>query len=141
MARPRTSHKINQRELNAILSSPSGGVAKDLFRRGKKVEGAAKKNLQRPPRRVDTGLLRSSINTQLVNLGGKMAVRIGTNVFYAIYVHEGTGIYGPKGAYITPKTATYLSWKVKGGKRVFALKVKGMKPNPFLKDALKAAKD
>ena len=136
----RSSHKLDHKQITAILASPSGAVAKDLFRRGKKVEGQAKKNLQRPPKRINTGYLRSSIHTELVSLGGKPAVRIGTNVYYAIFVHEGTGIYGPKGKMIEPQTAKYLSWKTKGGKRVFALKVKGMRPNPFLKDAISAAK-
>lgn len=124
-----------------MLTSPDGAIAKDLFRRGKKVEARAKLNLQRPPQRVDTGTLRSSISTQLLTIGGKPAVRVGTNVYYALYVHDGTGIYGPKGTYITPISAKYLSWKLKNGKRVFALRVRGMEPNPFLKDAVMAAKD
>jgi len=135
-------HQSNSRILAAYLSSPAGPVAKDLFRRGKKVEAKAKKNLDnRSPRRVDTGRLRSSITTQLLNVGGKPVVRVGTNVYYALWVHDGTGIYGPKGTYIYAKRAKYMSWKTKGGKRVYAVKTKGMKPNPFLKDAVMAAKD
>jgi hypothetical protein len=126
--------------LHALLQSPNGGVAKDLFRRGKKVETKAKQNLQRAPRRVDTGLLRSSINTQLTNEGGHLSVRVGTNVYYALFVHDGTGIYGPKGSYIYPHSAKMLSWKTKGGKRIYAVRVKGMKPNRFLADAVSAAK-
>lgn len=135
------NHKVHQQTVKAILQSPSGGVAKDLFRRGKKVESAAKRNLQRPPRRINTGYLRSSIHTQLITGAGAPYVVVGTNVWYAVLVHDGTGIYGPKGTYIVPKVAKALSWRVKGGKRIFALKVKGMRPNPFLKDALPAAKD
>lgn len=134
-------HIRDKRALQAMLTSPDGAIAKDLFRRGKKVEARAKLNLQRPPQRVDTGTLRSSISTQLLTIGGKPAVRVGTNVYYALYVHDGTGIYGPKGTYITPISAKYLSWKLKNGKRVFALRVRGMEPNPFLKDAVMAAKD
>lgn len=141
MANARVRHHINQQALQILLTSPSGGIAKDLFRRGKNVEAAAKRNLERPPRRVDSGLLRSSIHTELITLGGKLSVRVGTNVYYAIYVHEGTGIYGPKGSYIYPKSASVLSWSTKGGKKVFAMKTKGMRPNPFLKNAMKAAKD
>lgn len=124
-----------------MLSSQTGAVAKDLFRRGKKVEAKAKQNLGRFPRRIDTGALRSSINTQLLSLGGMPAVRVGTNLYYAMWVHDGTGIYGPKGSRIYPRTAARLSWRVKGGKRVFALSVKGMQGNPFLKDAVDAARD
>lgn len=133
-------HHVDLTALHAILSSPQGGVAKDLFRRGKKVETRAKLNLSRSPRRVDTGLLRSSINTQLVSQGGKISVRVGTNVVYALFVHDGTGLYGPKGAYIYPKTSKYLSWKTKNGKQIYVKRTRGMKPNRFLADAIDAAK-
>lgn len=142
MGATRVHHQSNPQTLAAYLSSPAGPIAKDLFRRGKKVEAKAKRNLNdRSPRRVDTGHLRSSINTQLLNVSGKPVVRVGTNVFYAVFVHDGTGIYGPKGTYIYPKRAKYMSWKSKGGKRVFAVRTKGMKPNRFLADAVMAAKD
>lgn len=133
-------HHLDLTALHAILSSPQGGVAKDLFRRGKKVESRAKQNLERNPRRVDTGLLRSSINTQLVSEGGRISVRVGTNVVYGLYVHEGTGLYGPKGAYIYPKNKKYLSWVPKSGGRIFARRTRGMRPNRFLADAIDAAK-
>lgn len=135
----KVTHKVDVTALNAILASPSGAVAKDLFRRGKKVEAAAKRNLERDPRRINNGTLRSSINTRLITVGGQLAVQVGTNLYYAIYVHNGTGIYGPKGTVIRPLTAKALRWRGKGG-YVFATYVKGMKPNPFLKDALIAAK-
>lgn len=134
-------HVSHPAVLQALLKSPSGGVAKDLFRRGKKIEARAKLNLERTPRRIDTGTLRSSINTQLFTLNGFPAVQVGTKIQYAIYVHEGTGIYGPKGQLIFPVNAKFLSWKKKGGGRVFARFVRGMKPNPFLRDAVDAAKD
>lgn len=137
----RTSHKLNRQQIAFILASSAGPVAKDLFRRGKNVEGAAKKNLSRSPQRIDTGRLRSSIDTQLYSLGGMTVVRVGTNVFYALFVHDGTGIFGPKGTYIYPKTAPWLTWKNKKGQWQVAHRVKGMRPNPFLKNAVKAAKD
>lgn len=137
----RIRHVKDQAGLNAILTSPTGGVAKDLFRRGVKIQNRAKKNLEREPRRIDTGNLRSDIHVQLLSFGGKPAVRVGFNLFYGIYVHDGTGIYGPTGTPITPKIAKVLRWKSKKGKIMFAHQVKGMRPNPFLKDAVIAAKD
>ena len=134
-------HVQDPAALRLLLQSPKGGIAKDLFRRGKKVEGRAKLNLERTPRRIDTGTLRSSIHTTLFTVNGQPAVQVGTNLEYAIYVHEGTGIYGPKGMPIYPTTAKMLSWIPKKGKRVFARFVRGMRPNPFLKDAVTAAKD
>lgn len=134
-------HVADPQALHALLTSPSGAVAKDLYRRGIKVQAKAKLNLQRSPRRIDTGTLRSSIQVQLLTIGGQPVVRVGTNLFYAIYVHDGTGIYGPKGVPIRPKTAKILAWRSRTGKKIFAHQVKGMKPNPFLRDAVSAAKD
>lgn len=141
MATANVRHVHNRAALTALLRSTNGAVAKDLFRRGKKVEGKAKRNLSRAPKRIDTGHLRSSIHTTLVTVSGLPAVQVGTKVFYAVFVHEGTGIYGPTGQPIRPVTARVLSWKAKNGKRVFAREVKGMQPNPFLRDAMDAAKD
>jgi hypothetical protein len=135
------THHLNFNEIHLLLTSPTGGIAKDLIRRGKKVESTAKRNLENAPRRVDTGLLRSSINTQLLTVGGSLVVRVGTNVYYAIWVHNGTGIHGPVGAFIRPKHASVLRWRKHHGNAVFAKRSQGMKPNPFLKKAIIAAKD
>lgn len=43
--------------------------------------------LEHAPRRVDTGNLKNSINGQVVD---NNTVVVGTNVKYAIYVHQGT---------------------------------------------------
>lgn len=90
---------------------------------GIQAASAAREELQKSPKRIDTGLLRNSITHALDGHGaaigsykadnasqysgkipepgtytgkaekepdGKMAVYVGTNVNYAIYVHEGT---------------------------------------------------
>lgn len=80
------------------------------------IEGEAKEELENSPRRIDTGLLRNSItyavdgeapaiSTYSADSGGESgsysgtapkekgndrSVMIGSNVSYAIYVHEGT---------------------------------------------------
>jgi len=88
---------------------------------------------------------------------GLPAAVIGTNLEYGLFVHEGTGIYGPRRAPIRPKRARWLRWPVKnnayrltGGNRryqggataryAFAKKVKGVPPRPFLRQALRAAR-
>lgn len=43
--------------------------------------------LENPPRRVDTGRLKNSIKGEVEN---NDTVVVGTNVEYALYVHEGT---------------------------------------------------
>ena len=55
---------------------------------GLHIEGESKEELENTPRRIDTGNLRNSINYQVDEK--EKAVYIGTNVEYAIYVHEGT---------------------------------------------------
>lgn len=126
--------------MQAILASPSGGLAKDMAKRAILVTNKAKKNLENTPRRVDTGLLRASIHWEFVTKGGLPGVRIGTNVTYARYIHDGTGIYGPNGAPIMPSSSKYLVFTPHGAARpVFAKQVKGIKPNRFLADALPAA--
>jgi hypothetical protein len=140
---------FNDTQLNYILSSPKGAVAKDLLKRGKRVETRAKLNLSGAtgsgPRRIDTGKLRASIGVELIVGFKSMAVRVGTNVYYARWVHDGTGLYGPHHMLILPKTAKVLRFKSriasgKGKKRgwVYAKSVKGMRSNPFLAKALPA---
>jgi hypothetical protein len=132
-----------------MLKSPAGAVAKDLIKRGKRVESRAKRNLTgtgTSPRRINTGHLRASINTNLLMRPQGLAVRVGTGVSYAIYVHNGTGLYGPKHTLIRPRFSKVLVFrsKIYGAKKgkyaglVFARYTRGMKPNPFLTDALPA---
>jgi hypothetical protein len=143
-------HKLNLSVVQYIFNSPNGGVAKDLKKRGERVERAAKRNLSGTggsgPKRVDTGALKASVKAQLIMQPEGPTVRVGTNLYYARYVHDGTGIYGPKRAVIKPKRAKALVFRSKlygqksGPFRGFVVvkSVKGMKPNPFLRDALPA---
>ncbi|MBR0340675.1 MAG: HK97 gp10 family phage protein [Oscillospiraceae bacterium] len=57
-----------------------------LTKIGGLIEGEAKDELENSPRRVDTARLKNSITNKV---DGDV-VYIGTNVEYAIYVHEGT---------------------------------------------------
>lgn len=138
-------HQINYGVLYAHLHSPTGGLAKDMLRRGLKVETQAKRNLAGAngrPKRIDTGQTRASIFTRLVTYKTMPAARVGSPLRRAVWIHGGTGIYGPRRQPIRPTRAKRLVFKPKGANRiVFARSVKGMKANPFLSDALSAAKD
>lgn len=127
-------------EWQKLMSSPDSGVYKDLYRRCVRVQNKAKRNLERAPRRIDTGRLRSDIRIQIVIIDGRPIGRVGFSVFYGLYVHEGTGIYGVKGMPIKPRRAKLLRWRPKKSGYVYAKAVKGMQPNPFLTDAIIAAK-
>ncbi|MFZ0789742.1 MAG: HK97 gp10 family phage protein [Chromatiaceae bacterium] len=123
---------------------------RDMLRRGLLVETQAKRNLSGigGPKRIDTGRLRASISTVAVTRNGEPAVLVGTNVKYARWVHDGTGLYGPRHMLITPRTAKVLVFpsalhgkkKGKFAGKVVARSVKGMKPNAFLANALTAAR-
>ena len=132
----------------ALFRSPTGPVARDLHQRGNRVVVRARQLVP-----VDQGTLKGSIHMEKLTVGGMPAVRIGSNLHYAIYVHEGTGVYAGRG-YIYPKSGSFLRWPNKNqsgaGRRryrggatesfVFARKVKGMKGTPYLRDALDAAR-
>lgn len=126
--------------------------AKDLLRRGLKVQAKARRlvgGAEGHPKRVNSGILRSSISVQLREVAKSPVVRVGTNKKYARWVHDGTGIYGPHATRIVPKTAKALvfaskKYGAKKGKfkgKVVVRSVKGMQKNEFLKDALSAAGD
>lgn len=140
--------KIHAQELNHLLSAPGGAVWMDLHVRGNRVLNRARQLVP-----VDTGALRASLTMEHITVGGAPAVRIGSALPYAIYRHEGTGIYGPKGAPIRPVSATVLRWpatnnsgsgarRYRGGATaayVFARQVRGTPGVAYLLDALPAA--
>lgn len=116
-----------------LSSSPD--VVADLLRRGRNVQSRAKVLCP-----VNHGDLRASIVVELTTVAGKPVIRIGSRLKYALPVHEGTGIYGPTGAPITPRRAKVLRFKPAGASEfVFAPSVKGVKGRPFLREALPAA--
>lgn len=134
-------HDIHYGTLYVLLHSPGGGVARDMLRRGVRVQSQARRNLggASGPRRIDTGLLRSSVYVRPVPGPG---ARIGTGVRYAWFVHQGTGLYGPRHRLITARrSGGFLAFTPKGARgRIYVRSVKGMRPNPFLKAALPAAR-
>lgn len=127
-----TAHvEVNDAVIQKMLRSPKGQVARGIYKIGKKVERKAKRLVP-----VDHGILRNSINTELIIRRGPVA-RIGTKVKYALYVHEGTGIHGPKGQLIKPKKGKVMVFTSrKTGGLVFARSTKGMKGTPYLRNAL-----
>jgi hypothetical protein len=63
-----------------------------------------------------TGTLGRSITISTIHqVGHTVWAEVGTNLHYAPYVEYGTGIYGPRGVPITPKTAKVLAWRATAG--------------------------
>lgn len=140
---------VNKGKLIGRLREKQG---KDLLKRGLKVQARARQLISGAgpshPKRVDTGQTRSSIQVQLRQSVRGPFVRVGSGLQKAVWIHEGTGIYGPRRRLITPKTGKVLvfpstRYGAKKGKfrgKVVVRSVKGMRRNQFLKDALPAAR-
>jgi hypothetical protein len=126
---------IRRDQITLVMAGRDGPVVADLMRRGRRVQNRAK---QLAP--VNHGRLRSDIQIQLVYPGAVPAVRVGNSVDYAYWVHEGTGIYGPRRRWIVPKRAKVLRFRPGRGGYIYRPRVRGAKGRPYLRDALPAAR-
>jgi len=148
MATSAVSFKIDQAGVNALLRGRNGDVAQGILRMGNRVLNLARRGCP-----VDEGRLRGSLTCELRMEGGIPVARVGSNLDYLVYVHEGTGIYAGRGM-IRPVRASVLRWPVKNnsgaGRRryrsgrtaayAYARSVRGVKGRPFLLLALVAAR-
>lgn len=137
------SFALDPSALRELLLSPQGPVYRDIQIQTEKVKNRA---LQLCP--VDGGRLRTSITAQVLSEPTGPVGRVGTNVEYGLYIHEGTGIYGPKGQpyTIVPRRRKALAfvWRGaptppngRGGRHVYKrVTIRGIRPKPFLRDAL-----
>ncbi len=86
---------------------------------------------------IDSGHLSQSILVSpMQQSGSTFTGSVGTNTTYSVYQEIGTGIYGPLGRPITPKTKKVLAFVGKGGKMVFAKSVKGVRGRYYMKGSL-----
>lgn len=95
------------------------------------VENQAKQNCP-----VDQGFLRASITSETEVTSEEIVGRVGSNLEYAPYVHNGTGIYAVAG----DGRKTPWVYAVKAGKHKGFHWTRGQKANPFLEDAKLAKK-
>lgn len=84
---------------------------------------------------VDDGRLRSSITHTVESTNEQARGRVGTNVEYGPYVHEGTGIYARNG------NGRKKGWAFKHPKTGEVIFTRGQKPKPFLRDAMDKNQD
>lgn len=84
------------------------------------------------------GTLRSSIRAQpAVPVGPhKVTGRVVALARHAVWVHEGTGIYGPRHDEIEPRADERLRFFVPGSGIVYARSVRGVRPTKFLTHAI-----
>ena len=79
---------------------------------------------------VQYGILRQSIQSSVETDGDIIEGFVGTNIDYAPYVHQGTGIYAING-----NGRKEVPWRYKDAKGEWH-STEGIKPTPFLQDAV-----
>lgn len=115
--------------LRAVLTRAS---ERALKRAGDLAEAKAKELAPK-----DTGYLAASIY-QDFHPGSieTMSMEIVAGADYSLAVEKGTGIYGPRGRPITPKTKKVMRFPT-AGKIVFAKRVSGQRGQHFMSRALR----
>lgn len=96
------------------------------------IEGEAKKLCPTG----DTGNLRASITHTVEEDDSKIVGVVGSNLDYAPYVHQGTGIYALEGNGRKQVPWTYYDERTGEYK-----KTKGIEPSPFIQDAIDAHRE
>jgi hypothetical protein len=139
VARARARVTINAQALRQIRTGRTGPVYQEIEKQTRRVQNRAKRLVK-----VDEGHLRNSVDRSVGVFGSRVIGRVGTGVIYGLYLHEGTGIYGPRGAPIRPVRRRFLRFEVKSGTLavggrpvVFARSVKGVKGDKWLVRALR----
>lgn len=131
----RVDVEVDRSALARILRLPGGLVDRDLRRRAERVAARA--------RATAPGGMRDAISVELDGTGRGRRARVVLNHPAALYVTQGTGIYGRRGSSypIRPRFARALRFVV-GGRVVYAKQVThpGIKPNDFLNKALQSAR-
>jgi hypothetical protein len=89
MATVRVTQDVNEGYIRR-LSRPGGPLERYLELRALAVQAAAKQRIREAPQRIDTGNLINSIQIRIYYRSGIPIARIGTDVEYSIYVHDGT---------------------------------------------------
>lgn len=119
--------KIDDKKFRAIDKKLAKKAERAVKQTAKMIEARAVKNA---PER--TSNLINSIVTEFEGGGFNSGAKVKATARYAIFVHEGTGIFGPVGLPIFPRNKQALFWP---GARHPVKMVRGMKPRPFLRRA------
>jgi hypothetical protein len=120
---------LQQRTIRAVLLAPRGGTARDMWARGQRVLAVAKRRVG-----VDTGALRADLKVERLPAPLFPGVRVGSNLPHAWVHHQGRGV-------VRPVRARVLRFVPKGStKAVFTMHARAVGPNPYLRDALPAAR-
>ncbi|MBA9005934.1 HK97 gp10 family phage protein [Thermomonospora cellulosilytica] len=123
--------RLDRAALDRLLRQPGGPVHDHVTALTRRTETRAKLNI-----RVRTGTTRASITSSVRTRGTLVIGRVWTPSKVGWWLHEGTGIYGPRGRPIRPVRAQFLRFEV-GGRIVYARQVRGMPGDQWLVRALR----
>ena len=103
------------------------------------VEALVKSAQQTAP--VRTGALRDSVSASDATAEGGLSAKVTYGAPYASFLHEGTGIYGPRGKpiIIRPKKKKALFWPG-AAHPVSVVRQKGIRPQGFVLKAIREAR-
>lgn len=139
VAGARARVRVNAAELRRIRTGRTGPVFAEVERQCRRVQNRAQRNVK-----VDEGHLRNSVDHAVGVFGARVIGRVGTPLIYGLYLHEGTGVHGPRGRPIVPIRRKFLRFEVKSGTAavgrrpvVFAKSVAGVKGDKWLVRALR----
>jgi len=130
----RVEWHFNDVELERLLRDRNGPVGRMVRRVADRTASLARSYAP-----VDSGRLRASIRVKFRAGEREVKAWVYTNLDHGLYVHEGTGIYGPRGRPIRPRRGRFLVFPGEDGRLVFAREVRGQRPQRFLLRALENA--
>jgi hypothetical protein len=82
---------------------------------------------------IRQGILRAGIQINPARIDGNTVTgSVEATAPHSLFQEQGTGIYGPSGQPIRPKSAKVLAWS-SGGKMHFAKQVKGSRPHWYMR--------
>lgn len=126
-------YRVDRAALRELLTSDSGPVVTHVRGLTRRVENRAKIYVG-----VDTGRLRGSIQTVILVEGTRVIGRVGSGLPYALFHHEGTGLYGPRRQVIRPRRpGGVLVFRARSGETVFARESRGAPGTHYLVRALR----
>lgn len=132
-----TEIRLDEVAIRELLTGPQGPVVKMVRRDGLSVLNRARALVP-----VDTGALRASLQMSMSVDADKVECIVGSGQYYAGWVHNGTGIYGPRHQMIRPVSAKVMAWRSRSnGRMVFARRTRGMKGTFYLTRALQLLTD
>ncbi len=119
-------------DIDLKKDEPQGTILKIIKRALQLSRMELKGNLQRNSPVDEGGLQGGWFMASVPSPGGKVY----SSKKYTSWLNDGTGIYGPKGQRIYPKTKKALAF-VYNGKKVVVKNVKGIKPRRFVEKSIR----